>query len=138
MALYEVVFIARQDLSAEEVDNLSDKFIKIVADHKGKLVSREYWGLRDLSYKINKNSRGHYVLLNFDSEFEGIAEVKRVIGFNEDVMRSNIFRVDTHEKQSPLMAAEDAKSFKAGKIVTHAPTELDATIDKIVVNNLIQ
>lgn len=138
MALYEVVFIARQDLSAEEVDSLSDRFIKIIADHKGKLVSREYWGLKDLSYKINKNSRGHYVLLNFDSEFDGIAEVKRVIGFNEDVIRSNIFRVEAHEKQSPLMISEDAKSFKAGKTVTHAPTELDAAIDQIVVNNLIQ
>ena len=54
MALYEVVFIARQDLSVEDVDNLSDKFSKIVTDHKGKVVSKEYWGLRTLAYKINK------------------------------------------------------------------------------------
>ncbi len=137
MALYEVVFIARQDLSAEDVDNLSDKFAKIVTDLKGKIVSKEYWGLRDLAYKINKNPRGHYVLLNVKAEFEAIAEVKRVIGFNEDIIRSNIFKVDAHVSPSLLMVSDDAKSYKAGKVVTHAPSEIDAVIDQVVINNLI-
>ncbi len=137
MALYEVVFIARQDLSVEDVDNLSDKFSKIVTDHKGKVVSREYWGLRNLAYKINKNPRGHYILLNVDANFDAIAEVKRVIGFNEDVIRSNIFKVDSHQSPSLLMVSEDAKSYKAGKVFTQVPSEIDATIDQIVINNLL-
>jgi small subunit ribosomal protein S6 len=137
MALYEVVFIARQDLSVEDVDNLSDKFSKIVTDHKGKVVSKEYWGLRTLAYKINKNPRGHYILLNVDANFEAIAEVKRVIGFNEDVIRSNIFKVDAHQSPSLLMVSDDAKSYKAGKVFTQAPSDIDATLDQIVINNLI-
>ncbi|NBV05967.1 MAG: 30S ribosomal protein S6, partial [Proteobacteria bacterium] len=62
MALYETVFIARQDLTAEDVDALSSKLAKIITDANGKLVSKEYWGLRNLAYKVKKNSRGHYVL----------------------------------------------------------------------------
>jgi len=137
MALYEVVFIARQDFSAEDVDNLGDKLSKIITDLKGKVVSKEYWGLRELAYKINKNPRGHYVLLNVDAPFEAIAEVKRVIGFNEDIIRSNIFKVDAHISPSLLMVSTDAKSFKAGKVYTQTPSEFDATIDQIVINNLI-
>ncbi len=137
MALYELVFIARQDLSVEDVDNLSDKFSKIVSDHKGKVVSKEYWGLRILAYKINKNPRGHYAMLNIDSNFDAIAEIKRVISFNEDVVRSNVFKVDVHQIPSILMISEDAKSYKAGKIFTQSPSEIDATIDKIVINNLL-
>ena len=137
MALYEVVFIARQDLSVEDVDNLSDKFSKIVTDHKGKVVSKEYWGLRTLAYKINKNPRGHYILLNVDANFDAIAEVKRVIGFNEDVIRSNIFKVDAHQSPSLLMVSDDAKNYKAGKVFTQAPSDIDATLDQIVINNLI-
>jgi len=137
MALYEVVFIARQDLSVEDVDNLSDKFCKIITDNKGKLVSKEYWGLRSLAYKINKNSRGHYIMLNFDANFEAISEVKRVIGFNEDIVRSNIFKVDTHQSPSLLMVSDDAKNYKAGKIFTQDHSAIEATLDKIVINNLL-
>jgi small subunit ribosomal protein S6 len=137
MALYEVVFIARQDFSAEDADNLSDKFTKIITDNKGKVVSKEYWGLRDLAYKINKNNRGHYVLLNIEAEFEAIAELKRVIGFDENIIRSNIFKVDQHSKGSLLKVSEDAKNYKAGNVIAPEPSEIDDKIDKIVINNLI-
>ncbi|MCE3255048.1 MAG: rpsF [Rickettsiaceae bacterium] len=137
MALYEIVFIARQDLSAEDVDNLSEKFSKIISDNKGKVVSKEYWGLRNLAYKINKNPRGHYVLLNVDSEYPAIAEVKRVMGFNEDLVRSSIYNVAEHQKQSVLMVSIDAKSHKEGKTVIHAPSEIDSEVDQIVINNLL-
>ena len=137
MALYEVVFIARQDLSAEDVDNLSDKFAKIVIDHKGKIVSKEYWGLRILAYKINKNPRGHYILLNIDADFDGISEIKRVIGFNEDIIRSNVFKVDLHQSPSLLKVSDDAKSYKAGKIFIQTPSGIDDTIDQVVINNIL-
>jgi small subunit ribosomal protein S6 len=138
MSLYEVVFIARQDLSAEDVDNLSDIFSKIITDNKGKLISKEYWGLRTLAYKINKNPRGHYILLNFDSPFEAIAELKRIMGFNENIIRSNIFKVDSHQTPSLLAVSEDAKNYKAGKLVTQeSSSEIDQTISQIVINNLL-
>ena len=134
MALYEAVFITRQDLTVDDVDNLSNKFAKIITDGKGKIVSREYWGLRNLSYKINKNPRGHYVLLNIDSDFEAVAEMKRVMGFNEDVIRSNIFKVAPHgESPSQLTVSANAKDYKAGKPVPSS-SAIDSVIDQIVIN----
>jgi small subunit ribosomal protein S6 len=135
MALYEVVFIARQDLSVEDVDNLSDKFSKIIAEYKGKVVSTEYWGLRNLAYKINKNARGHYIMLNLDASHDAIKELQRVIGFNENVIRSNIFAVKEHQNPSKLKVSKDARDFKAGKISEPAPSLFD--FDKIIINNLI-
>jgi len=137
MALYEVVFIARQDLSAEDVDNLSDKFSQIIVEYKGKVLSKEYWGLRTLAYKINKNIRGHYILLNIDASHDATKELQRVIGFNEDIIRSNLFSVAAHNNPSKLKVANDAKDAKAGKISeATAPSAIDIAIDKIDINNL--
>ena len=116
MALYETVFIARQDLAAEDVDALSNKLAKIITDGNGKVVSKEYWGLKTLSYKIKKNSRGHYVILNIDSEYPAVAELNRVIGFNEDIIRSLTFKVEAHDKESILFLSATAKDYKAGKV----------------------
>jgi small subunit ribosomal protein S6 len=135
MALYEVVFIARQDLSVEDVDALSDKFSKIIAEYKGKVVSTEYWGLRNLAYKINKNSRGHYIMLNVDAAHDAIKELQRVIGFNENIIRSQILAVKEHKNPSKLKVAKDARDFKAGKTTEAAPLLYD--FDKLVINNLI-
>jgi small subunit ribosomal protein S6 len=121
MAFYEVVFITRQDLTAEDVDNLSDKFAKIVTDNGGKVVSKEYWGLRNLSYKIKKNNRGHYVLFNLKSDYPAVAELKRIVGFNEDVIRSAFFKVEAHLDQSPLFISVNAKD----KPVNKAKKDLD-------------
>ncbi len=115
MALYEVVFITRQDLTADDVDNLSDKFTKIVTDNGGKVVSKEYWGLRNLAYKVKKNNRGHYVLLNLKSAYPAVAELKRIIGFNEDVIRSSFFKIEAHLEQSPLFIAVNAKDKPVAK-----------------------
>jgi len=134
MALYEAVFITRQDLTVDDVDNLSNKFAKIITDGKGKIISKEYWGLRNLSYAIKKNSRGHYILLNIDSNFEALAEMKRVMSFNEDIIRSNIFKVEAHsENSSQLMVSANAKDYKAGKPV-NSPNAIDSVIDQIVIN----
>ena len=135
MALYEVVFIARQDLSVEDVDALSDKFSKIITEYKGKVVSTEYWGLRNLAYKINKNARGHYIMLNADAPHDAVKELQRVIGFNENIIRSNIFAVKEHQNPSKLKVSKDARDFKAGKISEAAPSLYD--FDKLVINNLI-
>ncbi len=116
MALYETVVIVRQDMSAEDVDNLVGKLEKVITDNKAKLISKEYWGLRKMAYKINKNERGHYVLLNIESGNEGINELSRVIKFNEDVLRSLTLQSNDNSKgKSELFECETAKDYKPGK-----------------------
>jgi len=112
MALYEAVFIARQDLTNEDVDALTNKFCKIITDGKGKIVNKEYWGLRNLAVKINKNSRGHYVMINIDANYPAVAELKRVIAYTEDVVRSAVFLVDKHHEETSLFVSATAKEFK--------------------------
>jgi small subunit ribosomal protein S6 len=132
MALYETVIIARQDLAAEDVDTLSNKLAKIITDGNGKIVSKEYWGLRNLSYKIKKNSRGHYVIFNIDSEYPAVAELKRVIGFNEDIIRSLTFKVEAHDKESILFVSATAKDYKAGKVsAKKEPTKTDLVLENV-------
>ncbi len=134
MPLYETVFIARQDLAAEDVDALSARLSKIITDGGGKVVSKEYWGLRNLSYKVKKNSRGHYVLLNINSPYEAVAEMKRVMSFNEDIIRNATYGVESHLKQSLLSASDSAKDYKP---VAKSPkdkkdsTKLDLVLDQI-------
>lgn len=118
MPLYETVFIARQDLTADDADTLTSKLCKIVTDGKGKIVSKEYWGLRNLAYKVKKNSRGHYVLLNIDAEYAAVAELNRVMGFNEDIIRSTTFAAEEHFEESPLFVSTTAKDYKIGKVST--------------------
>jgi small subunit ribosomal protein S6 len=130
MSLYETVFIARQDLTAEDVDALSNKFAKIITDANGK-VEKEYWGLRNLSFKVKKNSRGHYILLKINSAYPAVAELKRVMGFNEDVIRSATFAVEEHKDESYMFQSANAKDYKAGKIATRKePSKLDLVIDQ--------
>lgn len=112
MALYETVFIARQDLTAEDVDALVNKFCNIITDYKGKIVNKEYWGLRNLAVKVNKNSRGHYILINVNANYPAIAELKRVMGYTEEVIRSCIFKVEAHQEESQLYISSSAKDFK--------------------------
>ena len=87
MPLYETVFIARQDVSAKQVEDLAANFGKIVNDNGGKLKNTESWGLRSLAYKIKKNRKGHYTLMHFDAPHKAIAEMERNMGLNEDVLR---------------------------------------------------
>ena len=94
MPYYECVFIARQDISAPQVDALADHFTKVVEDLGGTIGKREYWGLRTLSYRIRKNRKGHYVLFNIDAPPAAIEEIGRQMGINEDVIRHLTVRVD--------------------------------------------
>ena len=116
MPFYELVYIARQDLSPNEIDTLTDKFKSVLEENGGKLHSKEYWGLRTLAYKINKNAKGHYVLLNIDSPYPAVKELERVMGFNENVIRKGIFKLEIMpEKESELMVSINAKDYKNGK-----------------------
>ncbi len=103
MALYEHVFLARQDLSQAQVDALAENATKIVEEGKGKVVKTETWGLRTLTYKIQKNRKAHFVLLEIDSNGDVIAELERQTRLNEDVIRYMTIRVDAHEKGPSVM-----------------------------------
>ena len=104
MALYESVIIGRQDLTPNQFEELIDEFIKIIESYKGVIKKRENWGLRNLAYKINKNRKGHYVLLNIDSSSEAIVEYERLMRLNEDIIRFLTIGISSvDEKSSPLM-----------------------------------
>ena len=104
MALYESVIIGRQDLTPNQFEELIDEFIKIIESFKGVIKKRENWGLRNLAYKINKNRKGHYVLLNIDSSSDAIVEYERLMRLNEDIIRFLTIGISSvDEKSSPLM-----------------------------------
>jgi small subunit ribosomal protein S6 len=98
MPLYENVFIARQDISGAQVDTLADTFTQLVADNGGEVKKREYWGLRNLAYRMRKNRKGHYVLLNLSAPPAAVAELERTMRINEDVLRYLTIRVDELEE----------------------------------------
>jgi small subunit ribosomal protein S6 len=103
MPLYETVFIARQDISGAQVDALADGFTQLVADHSGEVKKREYWGLRNLAYRMRKNRKGHYVLLNLAAPPAAVAELERTMRINEDVIRYLTIRVDALEEGSSVV-----------------------------------
>lgn len=92
MPYYETVFIARQDLSESQVAALTEGFSKVIADNGGKVHKTENWGLRKFAYKINKASKGHYVLIESDAPSEALIEMERQMGLNEDIVRSQTLR----------------------------------------------
>jgi small subunit ribosomal protein S6 len=98
MALYENVFIARQDISAAQVDALTDGFATLIGENGGEVKKREYWGLRNLTYRIKKNRKAHYVLLNIEAPAPAVAEMERTMRINEDILRYLTIRVDEHEE----------------------------------------
>ena len=104
MPLYENVFIARQDISGAQVDTLADSFTQLIAEQGGEVKKREYWGLRNLAYRMKKNRKGHYVLFNIEAPAAAIAELERTMRINEDVLRYLTLRVDLLEEgPSPIM-----------------------------------
>ena len=103
MALYEHVFLARQDLAQAQVDALAEAATKIVEDNQGKVVKTETWGLRSLAYKIAKNRKAHYVMLEIDAPAGVVAELERQTQINEDVIRYMTVKVDGHEEGPSVM-----------------------------------
>lgn len=103
MSLYEHVFLARQDLAQAQVDALAENATKIVESMEGKVVKTETWGLRSLAYRIAKNRKAHYVMLEIDAPGEVVAELERQTQINEDVIRYMTVRVDGHEAGPTVM-----------------------------------
>lgn len=103
MPYYESVFIARQDISSTQAEQLADQFAEILATNGGEVKNREFWGLRNLSYRIKKNRKGHYVLFNLDAPADAVAEMERNMRLNEDILRYLTIRVDTLEEGPSVM-----------------------------------
>jgi small subunit ribosomal protein S6 len=110
MALYEHVFLARQDLAQAQVDALAETATKIVEEGKGRVVKTESWGLRGLAYRIAKNRKAHYVMLEIDAPTGVIAELERQTGINEDIIRYMTVRVDGHEAGPSAMMRRNERS----------------------------
>ena len=98
MPLYEHVMIARQDLSNTQAEGLIEHFSTVLADNGGKVVDSEYWGVRTLAYKINKNRKGHYAYLRTDAPSAAVQEMERLARLHDDVMRVMSIKVDAHEE----------------------------------------
>lgn len=110
MPFYEHVFIARQELSPQQVEDLAGQFSQIIADNGGSVTKTEQWGLRNLAYKIRKNRKGHYVLLNVDAPAAALLELERVMRINDDVIRLMTIRVDELEEgPSAMMVAKSSR-----------------------------
>lgn len=103
MPLYEHVFLARQDLAQAQVDALAESATAIIEANQGKVTKTETWGLRSLAYKIAKNRKAHYVMLNIDAPGSVIAELERQTQINEDVIRYMTIRVDELESEPSVM-----------------------------------
>ncbi|KQM57014.1 MULTISPECIES: 30S ribosomal protein S6 [unclassified Sphingomonas] len=110
MALYEHVFLARQDLAQAQVDALAETATKIVQDMNGKVVKTETWGLRSLAYRIAKNRKAHYVMLEIDAPGDVVAELERQTQINEDVIRFMTVKVDGHEEGPSVMMRKSERS----------------------------
>ncbi|MFA9200147.1 MAG: 30S ribosomal protein S6 [Cypionkella sp.] len=103
MALYEHIFLARQDLSQAQVDALAATATEIVEKNDGKVTKTETWGLKNLAYKIDRNRKAHFVLLNIEGPGSVVAELERQTRINEDVIRYLTVRVDEHESGPSVM-----------------------------------
>jgi len=126
MALYEHLLIARQDISAQQVDALATHLKTIIEGEGGRVEKQEYWGLRSLAYRIKKNRKGHYVLLNINSPAKAVQELERQIKINEDVLRFITVKVDQFEQSNSKTARRESERDR--KPEGEATTEtIDAT-----------
>ena len=108
MALYEHIIIARQDISPQQAEALNDQLQTIIKEGGGNVAKIEYWGLRNLTYRIKKNRKGHYSLLALDAPSPAVKEMERQLSINEDVLRFLTVRVEEVDLElSPVLARRD-------------------------------
>lgn len=108
MPLYEHVFLARQDMSAQQVEALTEQFKSVLEQGGGKVAKTEYWGVRPLTFRIKKNRKAHYSLLNIDAPHAAVAEMERQMSLSDDILRFMTVRVEEHEEgQSAILTRRD-------------------------------
>ena len=108
MPLYEHIYLARQDVSPQQVEEMTNNMTEVLTQGGGKVTKNEYWGLKSLSYRIKKNRKAHYSLLNIDAPAPAVAEMERQMRINEDILRFMTVRVDELEEgPSAMMQKRD-------------------------------
>jgi small subunit ribosomal protein S6 len=108
MALYEHIFLARQDVSQQQVEELTAALTEILGQNGGKVTKNEYWGLKGLAYRIRKNRKAHYTLLNIEATPAAVAEMERQMRINEDILRFMTISVEALEEgPSAMMQKRD-------------------------------
>ena len=114
MRLYESVLIARQDVSAAQVESLTNEFAAIIENGGGSIKKREYWGLKSLAYRIKKNRKGHYVLLNIEADSATLNEYERIMGLNEDILRFMTIRIEEVDEEPSIMMQAKSERTERG------------------------
>lgn len=108
MALYEHIFLARQDISSQQVETLAESFKSVIEENGGSVAKIEPWGLRTTAYRIKKNRKAHYVLMNVDAPSAAVVEMERQMRIHEDILRYMTISVEEHEEgPSALMKKSD-------------------------------
>lgn len=116
MPLYESVFIARQDISSAQAESLAETFAELVTGAGGTVRKQEYWGLRNLAYRIKKNRKGHYALLGIEAEPGAISEMERNMRIHDDVLRYLTIRVDEIEEgPSAILKSREERGGRGGR-----------------------
>lgn len=114
MPLYECVFIARNDVTQQQVEAIADAMAAVITEGGGEVKKREYWGLRGLAYKVKKNRKGHYMLLGIEAPAPAIHEVERQLGLNEDVLREMTVRIESISDEPSAILAKRADDRERG------------------------
>jgi len=115
MPLYEHVFLARQDVSTQQVEGLQQTFRSLIEENGGSVGKTEYWGLKTLTYRIKKNRKAHYSLMNIDAPHEAVAEMERQMGLSTDIIRFLTIRVDEHEDAPSAMMRRSDRDERDGR-----------------------
>lgn len=115
MPLYEHVFLARQDTSSAQVEQLTKEFSDILEEAGGKVVRSEYWGLKSLAYKIKKSRKAHYSMLNIDAPSAALDEMERRMRLSTDIIRFMTIRVDAHENEQSVMMRKSDRDDRGGR-----------------------
>ena len=124
MAIYECVYIARQELTAAQAEQLSKDLTKIVSSNSGEIKKQEYWGLRNLAYKIRKNRKGHYTMFHIDAPASTIEELERNMRLNEDILRYLTVKIDNlPEGPSVMMTARPDRPRRTDRYEDNAPVK---------------
>ncbi len=134
MALYEHVFLARQDISTQQVEALVEQFKTVLEENGGKVGKIETWGLRTLTYRINKNRKAHYILMNVDAPHAAVAEMERLQGLSEDILRFMTIRVEElDEEQSAMMQKRDRDDRRRGDRNDRGPRQIVVIVVHVLI-----
>jgi small subunit ribosomal protein S6 len=114
MALYEHIYLARQDVTAQQVEAMTEQFKSVIEAGGGKIGKVEYWGVKTLAYRIKKNRKAHFTLINIDAPPAAVAEMERQMGINEDILRLMTIRVEEHEDGPSAMMRKREDSDRDG------------------------